>query len=184
MGVVRLFEDFHFSNGEEGHREMQTATDGFDRTGREWSVSRQSDLPSKTAYDTTGFSNRQLKGKTRVSTEDTLILDTPEWTVVIPHTHRAACYWGKGAHWCTALGNGGGEKFFNRYTKNGDLIIIHDKEENMKYQLHINLGMFYDQNDHGVNCGDFFSANPEVLEAIESHITPEEQRAFSQLCGM
>lgn len=167
MGIVKLFEDFHEFDGEMSPNHMMPNHHYMGKP-----------------METKGFSNRQLAGKTRIAEEDTMLLDTPEWTIVIPHTHRASCYWGKDANWETAKKGEQGEMYFDRYTKNGDLIIIHDKSANMKYQLHINLGLFFDQDVRAVDCGDFFSANPEVLEAIESHITPKEQGSFSQLCGM
>ncbi len=51
----------------------------------------------KNAESLKGLSNRQKQGRTRIKTEDTLILDNPEWTIVIPHTHRAAIHWSKDA---------------------------------------------------------------------------------------
>ena len=167
MGIVKLFEDFHEFDGEMSPNHMMPNHHSMGKP-----------------METKGFSNRQLAGKTRIAEEDTTLLDTPEWTIVIPHTHRASCYWGKGAHWDTAVAGTNGEACFDTFNKKGDLIIIIDKETGMKYQMHINHKLFFDQNDRAVDCGDFFSVHPEIYDAIETHITPEEQRLFSQLCGM
>jgi hypothetical protein len=125
------------------------------------------------------LSNRQLKGITRIHSEDTILLDSEEWTIIVPHTHRNAVYWSKGAHWDTA--NPKDDLFFKMYKKRGDLIIIHDKLNGIKYQLHVKDKLFFNQDDVEVNPLQFFKYRKEIFNVILNHLeTPQKRWEFME----
>jgi hypothetical protein len=131
------------------------------------------------------LSNRQMQGRTRVQDEDTIVMDTPEWLVAIPHTYRAAMYWTNkcGANWDTGA-KSQGDRFFNMYNEQGPLFIIQDKVGGNCYQLHIEAGILVDGNGGQVNCSDIFPDNPELYDAIFSHISRDQKEMFYNMCGM
>lgn len=121
-----------------------------------------------------GLSNRQKQGKTRIEPEDTLVLNSPEWTIVIPHTHRAAIHWSKDALWDTAMQND--DTWFNAFNKEGNLYIIWDKLKNKGYQLLIERKMFFDETNHPVNPSEFFLEHREVFNAIYVHLNSHDKQ--------
>jgi hypothetical protein len=125
------------------------------------------------------LSKRQLKGITRIHSEDTILLNSEEWTVIIPHTHRNAVYWSKGAKWDTTTPND--DLFFNMYKKRGDLIIIHDKLNGIKYQLHAEDRLFFNGDNVEVNPLQFFKYRKEVCDSIMNHLeTPKKRWDFME----
>lgn len=122
-----------------------------------------------------GLSKRQLKGQTRIESEDTLILDSPEWTIVIPHTHRAAIYWSKNSFWDTAMKHE--DVWFNEYNKRGNLYIMWDKSNNKGYQLHIETNSLFDDKNGIVIPIDFFGSNHTLFNAIYLHLDSGDKRA-------
>lgn len=121
-----------------------------------------------------GLSNRQKQGKTRIKSEDTLILDNPEWTVVIPHTHRSAIYWSRDADWDTAVPNV--DTYFNIYNKKGNLYIIWDNQNTIGYQLHIETKSFFNDMNIPVNPLEFFTENHDVFNAIYIHLNSHDKQ--------
>lgn len=67
------------------------------------------------------------------------------WLVVVPHTERAACYYGKGTKWCTAATEG--DNMFDEYNKQGKLYVNINKTTNKKYQFHFETMQFMDEID-------------------------------------
>jgi hypothetical protein len=63
--------------------------------------------------------------------------ENEHWTVIRPHTEKAACKFGKGTNWCTASES---NSRFNEYTENGRPLHIFipkaPKYDGEKYQLH------------------------------------------------
>lgn len=80
------------------------------------------------------------------------------WLVIIPETHDAACYYGKGTRWCTAANDD--PDTFENYNKQGNLYIFINKHERddedrqIKYQMHIQTGQFMDVKDRSVDIRD------------------------------
>jgi len=120
------------------------------------------------------LSNRKLKGITRIHSEDTIILNSEEWTIVIPHTHRNATYWSKGAKWDTATPND--DLFFTMYKKRGDLIIILDKLNGIKYQLHSEDRLFFNGDNVEVNPLQFFKYRKDLFNIILNHLEIPKKR--------
>lgn len=128
----------------------------------------------KNAESLKGLSNRQKQGRTRIKTEDTLILDNPEWTIVIPHTHRAAIHWSKDALWDTAMKND--DTWFNLFNGKGNLYIIWNKSKNEGYQLHIETKSFFDDMNIPVKPLEFFTENQDVFNAIYIHLNSHDKQ--------
>ena len=71
-----------------------------------------------------------------------VIEDNQEFKAIVPHTEKAACYYGQGTRWCTAAKNG---NMFKHYDDDNDLVIIIPKKPEYtgeKYQLFNNDSAF------------------------------------------
>lgn len=92
-------------------------------------------------------SNRDVEKEVK-DKETTKVFENDECLVVIPLTHKSACYYGKGTEWCTASKDN--DSYFNQYTSNGPLYIIIDKSnpEEEKYQFHLESKQFMDIHDY------------------------------------
>lgn len=87
--------------------------------------------------------------------------DLPNWTIIVPKTEEASCYYGKGTKWCTAAT--GYDNRFNQYYREGDLYILINKQDpSEKYQFHFEEAQFMDVLDRPIDLGDFFNENDDV----------------------
>lgn len=94
-----------------------------------------------------------------------LFLSTPEYTVIVPKTEEASCYYGQNTKWCTAATDG--DNMFNSYSRNGNLYIIIPKNpsyDGEKYQVHFQSGSFMDEQDDEVEIGDLMKKFPEFFK--------------------
>ncbi len=76
------------------------------------------------------------------------------WVIVSPLTHRAACKYGANTKWCTASKDDPSQ--FQYHTAEGPLIIIIDKQENTKYQLHMATNQWMDILDEPIEDRSYF----------------------------
>ena len=84
-----------------------------------------------------------------------------DWTIIIPETEQAACYYGKGTKWCTA---GDSHNQFDYYHRQGILYILINKQDpSDKYQFHFESSQFMDKMDRQIRVGEFFDDNEEVI---------------------
>jgi ankyrin repeat protein len=114
------------------------------------------------------LSNKQKRGATPVDGQFDIIYEDDNWEVVIPKTHPAACYWGKGTRWCTAVD--ANPTMFNNYTKQGPLYIFrHKNNANERYQLHLESKQFMDKADSPYSPETFFNNNPELKNALSDY---------------
>jgi len=81
------------------------------------------------------------------------VFNDGEWLVLVPTTERAACIVGKGTKWCTSADD---NNMFDSYYEDGNLYIIIDKNNNKKYQLHIEKEELMDEEDRKVGPLLFF----------------------------
>ena len=70
------------------------------------------------------------------------------WKVVIPKTHEAACYWGKGTEWCTAVRDN--DYYYDMYSEQDSLYININKQTGEKYQFHFPSNQFMDRYDRDI----------------------------------
>ena len=94
--------------------------------------------------------------------ESTKMFENDNWLVVIPKTHRAACYYGNNTQWCTASKDDDG--YFNQYSDEGPLYINIDKTKNEKYQFHFPSSQFMDETDAQIDLAHFYENNPDLKE--------------------
>jgi hypothetical protein len=134
-------------------------------------------------YSDEGLSNRQIKGQTNIEEESSVLLDDESFTVVIPHSHRAAIYWSKGANWDTSDRNT--DVYFTKYNDIGELFIIHDKTNGNKFQLHVSTDTLADSNNRIINCAEFFANShyEPVYNAIYEYTLPENRQHLISVCG-
>jgi len=95
-----------------------------------------------------------------------LFLSTPEYTVIVPLTQEASCYYGQNTKWCTASTQA--DNAYHSYAKNGQkLFIIIPKaptHTGEKYQVHFQSGTFMDEQDDEVEIGDLMKKFPEFFK--------------------
>jgi len=86
------------------------------------------------------------------------VFENENWLVMIPKTERASCLIGKGTQWCTAAEES--DNYFERYSKDGPLYVIVNKDTNAdgskKYQLHFETDSLMDENDRPIPATYFF----------------------------
>ncbi len=84
------------------------------------------------------------------------------WTIIIPETEEASCYYGKGTKWCTAADY---NNRFHQYASEGDLyILINKSDPSEKYQFHFESSQFMDVKDRSIDLGEFFSDNSDIYD--------------------
>ena len=77
----------------------------------------------------------------------TVVVDTENCKVVIPHTEEAAVYFGRNTQWCTSARR---NNMFASYNKDGPLFIVLKKSTNQRWQFHLQSGQFMDENDEEI----------------------------------
>ena len=60
----------------------------------------------------------------RAYAESTVIYESPDWFVVMPHSVEASCFWGAGTTWCTARLSGS-NLFYNHVARSEENIILY-----------------------------------------------------------
>ena len=94
-----------------------------------------------------------------------LFISTPEYTVIIPKTEAASCYYGQGTKWCTAGTEG--DNMFDSYSRQGDLYIIVPKSpryDGEKFQVHFETNSYMDDQDREVDLNDLMNRFIEFFE--------------------
>lgn len=116
------------------------------------------------------LSKRQLRGDTPVDGEFDVLLDNEKYCVVVPKTHRAACYWGSGSRWCTAHDKYAGH--YHNYADKGPLLILryHGDDPKKNVQINIETSQYMNNEDRSIDPEKFFNDYPDVLEAFIEYI--------------
>lgn len=107
-----------------------------------------------------------LKSKTDTEKEikeDVDKYNLTNWTIIVPKTEEASCYYGKGTKWCTAAT--GYNNMFDSYNSRGSLYILINKQDpSEKYQFHFEDAQFMDAKDNPIFLGEFMSENDDVYK--------------------
>lgn len=107
--------------------------------------------------------NEEIISKTEKSKEikkDVKKYELNNWTIIIPETEEASCYYGKGTKWCTAADY---NNRFHQYSSQGDLyILINKSDPSEKYQFHFESAQFMDVKDRDIDLGEFMNENDDV----------------------
>jgi len=98
------------------------------------------------------------------SGEAELIHNSEDYKIVIPHSHKASCYFGRNTKWCTTARDD--SKFHDEYSKEGPLHVILHKPSNTRWQLHFESGQFTDEKDNEIDLEKFVAKHPKVWELL------------------
>lgn len=102
--------------------------------------------------------------------EAIVLADTDVLKVVIPRTHKAACWWGKNTQWCTAARDS--PRAFDIYNQQGPLYVVLQKETNRRWQLHFESAQFMDETDAPIELWSRFPM--EAFDAIDIRRVSDE----------
>ena len=83
-----------------------------------------------------------------------LVYSDSEWSVYVPLTERASCLIGKGTQWCTAADKS--DNRFDYYNDSGKLYVLINKDNNRKYQLHVENEEFKGETGSAIDPSYFF----------------------------
>ena len=96
-----------------------------------------------------------------------VVMDTPNFKVLVPKTEAASCLYGAGTRWCTS---GEKENRFDYYSSKGTIYIILTNlgGKPRKFQLHVEENQFKDERDIDVGKEDIakLSAVPEYTKFL------------------
>ena len=95
--------------------------------------------------------------------ESTILLEEDGWTVAIPKTERAACWWGRGTRWCTAAER---NNMFTHYSQSGPLVVF-VRPDGAKFQFHAPSDQFMDSADRYARPEDDLADIRATLEETQ-----------------
>lgn len=120
---------------------------------------------------------KQLEGADQV-------YENERFTVVVPKTHNASCYYGSGTKWCTASMNG--NSHFDKYNQDGKLFYIIDKKaksDDQYYKVallnkYYGEQTFYDAKDNAFGGGWILDTPEweEINNTIQNYLTNNFKR--------
>ena len=90
--------------------------------------------------------------------ESTIVLDEGGWTIAIPKTERAACWWGRGTRWCTAADD---DNMFDHYANDGAMVVF-VRPDGAKFQFHAASRQFMDAADRSVELDVLSEIRPNL----------------------
>ena len=132
-------------------------------------------------------SDKEIENKFYENKEATLIYNGPQVKVVVPHTERASCFFGRNTKWCTAATKG--NNYFSEYNKRGNLYVVLIKKENERYQFHYETNQFLDSQDEKFDLikladkypilWDIFTPIAEKHESIVLNKNASEQKQLA-----
>jgi len=86
--------------------------------------------------------------------------------VIVPKDEAAACYYGQGTRWCTAVKT---NNMFDGYNRSGPLYIVipkHPRHPGEKYQIHFEDGQCMNEEDDSENLADIADWYPSIRKAF------------------
>lgn len=104
----------------------------------------------------------ELKEKPLSDEDRKKLFENDEWLVVIPLTFKASCKYGANTRWCTTAKDD--PSYFEYYSKDGPLIIIINKKDNNKWQLHFESSQWKDERDEEINRDSLLTLLPNDLK--------------------
>jgi hypothetical protein len=124
-----------------------------------------------------GAGKRDIKAE--MMKQARVVMDTPEYLIVVPLTQEASCYFGVNTQWCTASTTS--SNYFDSYNKDGPIYIILEKKTNTRWQFHFSSAQFMDENDRSIDVTDFANSHPQVAMVLAEEIVKENPDQFSKL---
>ena len=114
--------------------------------------------------------DEERREREAVRAESKILLEQDGWTVAIPNTERAACWWGRGTRWCTA---GANYNMFAHYSNMAPLVVF-VRPDGEKFQFHAgeetDPNKFYEQK-HGRDSDD------EYTDDDDEYVSPNGVKA-------
>ena len=101
-----------------------------------------------------------------------VLMNDTDFSVVMPKTKEAACWFGRATGWCTVWGTKFAREVdkektnrYNLYAKDGPLYIIYDKKANTRYQFSFDSkpSQFMNVNDQPIGMDRFWAENPKLF---------------------
>ena len=90
-----------------------------------------------------------------------LVFNDPEYKVVIPHSHKASCYFGKNTRWCTTSADDA--RYHNQYSEEGPLYIILHKPTNKRWQFHFESQQYMNEKDENIEIIPFLIEHKKIF---------------------
>jgi hypothetical protein len=137
--------------------DLTTACEPFLTGEREVSSNQDRKAKRNTKVDTR--TEKMWEGDPMLE-QSKVVHDDDEYMILIPETAEAAAYFGKNTHWCTTTWA------FERYSKDGPLIIILRRQDSKRWQFHFESQQFMDELDRSVNLNDWIDENPKAFDVI------------------
>lgn len=89
------------------------------------------------------------------------VFENATWKVIVPHTHKASCFFGSNTQWCTANDS---DSYYNTYSSHGKLYININKKTGEKYQFHFEDQQYMDSDDDPIDISEFFDEYMDLYE--------------------
>ena len=131
--------------------------------------------------------DEERREREAVRAESAIVLERDGWTVAIPRTERAACWWGRGTRWCTAAER---NNMFGHYAKDGALMVF-VRPDGAKFQFHAPSGQFMDAADNGADADTVLSGLlPLLADRTDDDVSADAARrrwatilTLREVCG-
>lgn len=117
---------------------------------------KEKDLPKSKTQELKQIKEKEIKK----------VYDSGDWSIYVPLTERASCLIGKGTKWCTSAEE---DNYFDNYNEKGKLYVIINKDENEKYQLHLEEKELRDSKNSSLDALHFFEyvSDGELIDFFE-----------------
>jgi len=90
-----------------------------------------------------------------------LVFNDSEYKVVIPHSHKASCYFGKNTRWCTTSADD--SRYHDKYSKDGPLYIILHKPSNARWQFHFESQEYMNKKAENIELIPFLIEHKKIF---------------------
>ena len=94
------------------------------------------------------------------------IYEDKDWIVGIPTTKESSVMFGSDTSWCTTSQG----QYYERYSSQGDLFILLNKDDGKLYQFHFETGQFMNEHDSSIDMYDFVENYPTVSEFLKKYM--------------
>jgi hypothetical protein len=136
-----------------------------------WEVVK--DLKPMTKREMDRDYEKNMLGQTR------LVMNTPEYRILIPLTKEASCHFGTNTQWCTAATSS--HNYFDSYNSEGPLYNILEKKTNTRWQYHMASGQFMDEEDREIDVEDFAHRHKAAAIALANDVVDHHPDEFERL---
>ena len=109
------------------------------------------------------------------------VFEDSNWEVWIPKDYTSSCKLASNTEWCTGPSSKGNSSYYDRYSKQGSLyIIINKQNRDDKFQFHFESSQFMNRYDEGINLVDFLEE--DGCEGLKEFFMPILQKELESYC--